>query len=161
MSDHEMVDEVVNLDVAESLWTLGLLKPAQLPNIGVRALEAGFDSPALRQLAGLEPSELTDAERLFRKTLSELGRGSLAPRQAAMNYAVYISEAICSGREDPYSGARKIWKATLSVSDKPFHDLDPFIYAFSECASRPEDREFFLAEIIKEAARLLERSKVN
>jgi hypothetical protein len=152
-----MAERIFDFDMAEAMWTLGLLTSDMLPGIAVRALEAGLDSPSLRQLAGLDSTDLAEAEHLFRKTLSELGREILTTRQAALNYAFYISQEICSGREEPYSGARKIWKATLAVEDKPFHDLDPFVYAFSEYASRPEDRGLFSAGIIKEAARVVEQ----
>lgn len=146
----------MNLEVAESMWVLGLLDSDLIPGIATEALMAGIDSPLLRQLAGLEQNELQDSDQLFRKTLLELGKGHLTKNQAVMNYAIFISEQIVAARENPYEGARKIWKATLKLDDRNFHDLDAFLYAASEFPSRPEDQGFFSAEIIKEAKRLLE-----
>src|SRR4030067_2696642 len=102
-----MSEDVLELEVAEALWTLGLLKLDLLPNVAIKALESELDSPSLRQLAGLDISELGDADRLFEKTLRELGREKLTRTQAVLSYAVYVSNEIVSGREEPHCGARK------------------------------------------------------
>jgi hypothetical protein len=156
-----MLEDSLDLEVAEALWILGLLDLHLLPQVAAKALENGTDTPALRQLAGLTTSEVGDVEKLFSKTLRELDRQPLTPRDALSRYAVAISKDIVSGRQDPFSGARKIWKATLQVEDHTFHDFDPFIYACSEYAARPQDRAFFSTEIMKEAARVVERNEAS
>ena len=146
----------MEFDTAEALWTLGMLNSPSLPSVATSALTEGLDSPALRQLAGLISVEESDATQLFSRALRELARGNLSKRLAAMKYALFISSEIVSGHIEPYRGARKIWEATLRVQEDDFHDLDPFIYAASEYDSRPEDRDYFLSEIIKEATRLIQ-----
>jgi len=110
-----------------------------------------MDSRTLRILAGLTHDEATDATNLFKQALEELGMSEITRSDAARICASAISRQIISGDLSPQEGANKIWDASIRVNDPGFHDLDPFIYAASELQSRPQDREFFNREIVKEA----------
>lgn len=154
----KMPENLSHLDVVQSMWTLGMISTSSMPDIATDLLVAGFDSPSLRQLAGLTQEELYCAEELFRKTLVECERRNFTIKESVMKYAFFVADEIVSGRESPYEGARKIWKATLKLDEPNFHELDTFSFAASEYPGRPEDQAFFSAEIVKEAKRLLEES---
>ena len=75
----------------------------------------------------------------------------MEPTDALKRYAKVVSTSILAAETPPLDGARRIWRATLYVGAHGWHDLDAFIYAASEAESRPEDRQFFEAAILKEA----------
>lgn len=135
----------------QALWVLGLLAADRLPEVARGALEAGLDSPSLRMLASLMPNELAEAPDLFVRSWTELGFLPMSRPAAARKYAIVVSGQIASGVITPEDGAKKIWDASVRVNDPSFHELDTFIYAASELQSRPEDRDFFNGEILKEA----------
>ncbi len=141
----------MNMDFAQALWELGLLGVERLPEIALQALEAGVDSPALRMLAGLMGSEREEASKIFKQALKELRLPELSRQSAARVYAIEISKQILNGEISPQDGANKLWAASIQVKDPDFHELDHFIYAASELESRPEDKDFFNAAILKEA----------
>ena len=134
---------------------LGQLDAAELPEAAVSALDAGLDSPALRVLAGLSNAELDEARELLETALMELGVPVPTARDAIMVLARIAASEIANGRITPYGGAKRIWEITLCAPRMVVPELDPFIYAASEWEDRPDDREHFTKEIIREAQRLL------
>ena len=150
---------MMDILIAQSLWVLGLLDAAKLPDVGVKALEAGMDSRALRMLAGLMQDEIEEAPELFEQVLNELSLPILDRPNAARLCAKMISSKILSGELSPQEGANRLWDVSVKVNDPSFHDLDTFIYAASELSSRPEDQEFFYREIVKEAESWAKRTR--
>lgn len=142
----------MSLDEIEVLWALKLLPIDKLPQTAIDLLEAGYDSQPLLELAGLSKSELTEATDLFAKVLFEIGRTPLSKREAALRYTGLISKEIILGKISPYNGAKQIWRASIGL-EEPLHEVDTFVYAASEFEDRPDDRDFFADEIVKEARR--------
>ena len=143
----------MELLLAQALWVLGFLSDERLPEeIGVRGLESGLDTKSLRILANLMPSDALNAHELFIDVLKESGLPLMEKADAARFYARAISRQILRAEISPYDGAKRIWDASIRVSDPRFHDLDTFVYAASELESRPEDADFFNGEIMKEAS---------
>jgi hypothetical protein len=141
----------MNMNLVQALWVLEFLATEQLPEVALKALEDGVDSPALRMLAGLVKNEIAEGTKIFVKALKELGLPLLSRRDAACVYAIAVSKQILSGEISPQDGANKLWNVSIRVNDPSFHELDTFIYAASELQSRPEDQDFFNTEILKEA----------
>jgi hypothetical protein len=143
------------LDIAEAqaFSVLGMLPREKLPAIAQRALEQGLDDPSLRILAGLTNGELDEAVVRFAKTLTGLGYGAMEKADALRICINVISLQIIKSEIAPYEGARLIWRAAREVDGS--HEADPFIYAASEYEDRPNDRQFFAREILKEAKRRL------
>jgi hypothetical protein len=56
-----------------ALWRIQKLPPERVPGIAIEALEAGFDSPALRRLAALQEPSSADIGTLFDQAMNELG----------------------------------------------------------------------------------------
>lgn len=142
----------MTLDTAEVLWVLNLIEPKTLSDIAVQLLSQGVDCHSLRLLAGLTSKELTDASSLFEQVLKELKRPIMSKKNAALSYTRLISDQILQGTISPYDGARKILEVNFSLNP-PLDEVGNFIYAVSEYDERPEDRDFFISEIIKEAKR--------
>ncbi|MEJ2367729.1 MAG: hypothetical protein P8Z49_05125 [Acidobacteriota bacterium] len=126
-------------------WVLGSLPSDGLPALATRCMEDGMDSESLRRLAGLLPSETTDARRLFQRALTELKAPVLDIAEATRILTVKFSRQIVQGELTPEEGANMIMHLSFQVSSKigNFHDLDPFVYAASELQSRPDDREIY------------------
>lgn len=147
----------MELLLAQALWVLGFLPDERLPQeIGVKGLESGLDTETLRILASLMPNEALEAHQLFENVLKEFGLPVLGRADAARVYAREISRQILSAELSPCDGANRLWDASIRVNsargnEPRFCDLDTFVYAASELESRPEDAEFFNAEIMKEA----------
>jgi hypothetical protein len=142
-----------DLHAAVAAWVLGFIDVQDLPRVATEALSRGTDGLALRQLAGLTPVEIDEATNLFSRALHELGFPIPDKRRAALQYAARVSSLIVAREITPYHGAKSLWRASLAVGDRSFHELDPFIYAASEYEDRPEDRALFEASILEEAKR--------
>lgn len=112
-------------------WKLGQLRGEELPAIAVRALEAGFESAALAQLALMRQPTLRDAEPHLREALRDLGIREPDRHAAGMWLARYFAARIDSGELTPYEGARRIWQDVAAVIGSP-ESLHPFVSAASE-----------------------------
>jgi len=137
-----MQTEFGSLDLVAAKWALGLVPSEALPRIAVDALEAGFDTPSLRRLAGELRPLLAETGPLFEEVLGELGVAipdkSRAALVIAKSYAIQITE----GSLSPYEGAREIWQIELAVEGL-MTELGPFVYWASEWqeADSPGRRE--------------------
>ena len=71
--------EVRRMDMseAEAFWVLGLLPKERVPAIAQDALEAGFDTPSLRILAGLTTYELDEVASRFKEDFVFDGAGEV------------------------------------------------------------------------------------
>ena len=143
------------LDIAAAKLVLGLLYAEVVPEIGTRALVEGYDSPALRVVAGLIEAQSDEAIPLFKQALSELTWPLPNQREAVLLLARELAAQVLRGELSPYQGAKKIWWLTREA-DEVGHELDPFIYAASEWEDRPEDRPLFERAIMEEAKALVD-----
>lgn len=145
------------LERAAARTVLGLFESDDMAQVAVQALELGCDSPALRVLAGLNPSEAHEAGPLFQRVLLECNVAVPSKRSAVMHLAREIAGEILAGRTSAHVGAKQIWDLARRASDEDFPQLDPFVYTASEWEDRPEVRSA-LEEDITAAARDLVNS---
>jgi hypothetical protein len=90
-------------------YVTGNITSDQLPEIGEKGLEEGFDTPSLCILAGLNKNESPfQIEHYFRMTLDELKITLPDKRQAAIEYAFAIVDKIIEGKKDVIEGTREI-----------------------------------------------------
>jgi len=111
-------------------WVLGLIPSQALPKIATHALEAGLDSPALRELAGELYPTLGASGPLFEQILDEVGIDIPDRSRAGLVLARAYAAQITDGTLSPYEGARKIWRIQIEVALRP--ELDSFVYWASE-----------------------------
>jgi hypothetical protein len=147
---------------AAALWALGELGSEQLPNVAATALERGFDSAALRQLAGELDATTATCEPLFRRALAELSIPFPDRRAAQIGVALYHARRIVDGTVSPYQGARAIWRGAAidaQVDHSPnWHILVPFVGLASEYEDDPDNREAYAKDIMEAARTLLRNS---
>jgi hypothetical protein len=103
-------------------WTLGHLTGDQAVDWAVKALEAGFDSPSLRILAGLDVGRqvhLFEAEQYLEKSFAELDLEIPDRDLVLWNYANEIASEIASGRLDPELGIDEMHRKVVDPLGHP------------------------------------------
>lgn len=120
------------------------------------ALVAGFDSPSLRTLAGLDLEgqvNAADATPLVEAALSQLGIARPSFEEAARQYLREVAKAIVCGDLAPRPAAELVHRRVVSPLNHP-EDLMPWCYVWegnaSDCSRslKPHEED---AEIIKVA----------
>jgi hypothetical protein len=104
---------------------------------GVSALEAGFDSPSLRLLAGLDGEGVvttSDARPLLDAALGEIGVSTSTLEEAGRLYVREISWSIVRGEVAPRAGADLVHERVVGPLGHP-HDLMPWCYVWEGNAS--------------------------
>jgi len=159
----------MNRPLTLTLWALGRLPSEQLPQVATDWLAEGFDSPSLRQLAGVGSPVMSEVGPLFEKVLAELEIAAPKKEAALMFLARHYAQQIIEGGISPYDGARKIWWQITNALDKPGQLLLTFVGAASELEELPErtlqdgyDRKTYAREleatIVSGARELLNRT---
>ena len=154
-----------DLELAHARFVLRLVPPEALPDLACRALEAGFDSPSLRLLAGESSPTWEPAAALARATFAELGLATLSEAEAKLRVAQHWAKLLLAGDLTPYEGARHIADECCSARLDPDAPWDAFYSLASEHedylgerASDPERYDALVSrceEEIHEAARRL------
>jgi hypothetical protein len=140
-----------------ALLALDLLSADNVEALATVALEDGFDGARLRRLAGGPSFEQPAVDEIL-TAFAEIGVALPARRDAARHLAKVMSSDIVNGVVDPIEAARDLAAIAREVG-AGFHELDPFVYAWSEGEGRPRDREFFRQAIVAEAARWVDTGK--
>jgi len=100
----------------------------QLPDIGVRGLEEGLDTPSLCILAGLDKNENPfQIEQYFKLTLEELKFELPDRRQAAIEYSLAIVDEILDGKKDIIKGLSEIHYNSIESFDF-FSETNEYCY---------------------------------
>jgi hypothetical protein len=153
---------IVTLREAAAFNVLGLLTSEDIPSVAVRALEQGYDSPALQQLAAESTAPASNITPLFARALSELSVSSPERNAARLIVARFYARRILDGTLSPYEGACKIW---LGPANDALQESEPeqvsswlklrfFIGLASEYEVDPEHREAYEREIVNVAREL-------
>jgi len=154
------------LSIAEARFTLGRLPPIAFSEVGVCLLEAGHDSEAVRSLAALREDEAPSAgSKLFRRVLTELGRGPLSREDGLRLYLGVVSRQILAGEVSPCQGVRQIWTEAIEAHrDGDSWDGNPayprellFLIGLAGDCEDPLTREWAENSARATAARTVER----
>jgi hypothetical protein len=78
--------------VARDYW-LKPIYPEQMPYVAAELLASGYDSPSLREAAGVSAADSREARRLFIEALQELGVWLDEERQAALWQAASLARS--------------------------------------------------------------------
>ena len=111
-------------------WHLNSATAAHAAQWATDALEDGFDSPAVRELAGLDLDPLAsvfEAEHVLLQALRELSIPFPEKATALRAYAVFLAGEISAGRLDPVAGVRKVHQCVVSPLNHP-EDVMPWCY---------------------------------
>lgn len=90
-------------------YATGYLVSDDLPEVAVKGLNEGLDSPSLRKLAGLSQADTRyEGKEYFEKALDELNISIPDERTAALQYAFGIVEDILAEERELLDGTREI-----------------------------------------------------
>lgn len=142
----------LNADIEK--YVLGSLLSDDLPRVALEALEAGYDSPSLRQVAGASGADPRDINDLFIRALTELRIQMPSPADAALSLARQIAGEVVQGTISPYEGARRIW-FDVYVRFPELTRLRPFVGLASEYEDDELHREKYSATIMEECRHFL------
>jgi hypothetical protein len=157
MNATTMTKNKIKIDLIEALWFFGKLSAEELPIFATQAINSGFDSPALRKLAGIQHAALHDVKSLFEQCLIDMGRAPLSKCEAGLRLAHTIAAQIVSGEITPYEGARKIWW-DIWEECRELTELKAFVGLASGYEDEPDHRQDYVNDIVKEAHKLCSRS---
>ena len=140
------------------VYTLGEFAVEGLPAEAANALESGFDSPSLRQLAAADSADTDWIRVLFTESMRELGIAMPSPPEAALMWARCIAREIVRGAIGPYEGATQIWRKIFTRFPS-LTELRPFVGLASEYEDDPAHREDYCRLIVEESKALLATEK--
>jgi len=83
--------------------------PEGLPSVAADALMAGFDSPSLRQLAGMQPSDYQQARDVFMAALRELGLPVPEADDARWCLVREWAQEMLDGQRSSHEASKLIW----------------------------------------------------
>ena len=160
-SSQEAGSTLATLRLAAARRQFDLLPSSELPELAMRALETGFASASIRELAGELHPTWADSGPLFERILHDLRIVTPPPPEAAHALARHYAEQILSGAVSPYEGARHIWWRVANYF-RDERELWQRYSIFVGLASQWEDYEAgrpeFERQICDEAAKLLNRN---
>lgn len=161
----------MNREHALALWTLHRLPSGMLPSLACDWLSDSFDSPALRELAGVLSPTMSEVGPLFERAVKDLDFDLPTKEEALWFLARLHAQQIVDGVVTPYEGARRIWWEVSNAMDHSDQLLLSFVGGASELEDLPErtaqdgyDRTKYardLEEGIVQSARELLRRESN
>lgn len=137
---------------------LGKLSSSELPHLAMFALEAGLDSPSLRELAGELHPTWADSGPIFERILRDFGITQSSKPQSINALARYYAEQILSGAISPYEGALRIWQEVANElwGDRElWQKYSIFVGLASEWEDYPPGRPDYERQIRDEAQVIL------
>jgi hypothetical protein len=146
----------MQFEYEEALYRTGQLRGEDLPAIASRMIEAGFDAPAVCELASMRSPTLRDSAQLFEQALASLGRARLTEDRAWLLVREGLLRAVARGEMEPFEGAAKLH--LLWIDLKYPTDLSIFVGLEDEASEHPEARSEIAGEIQAHATRLLQQS---
>lgn len=129
-------------------YVLGLLPVDELPTIALDAIQAGYDSPSLRQLAGTGENDTEESHGLFAKAIRELKLPVPTPAEAGLTLARNIASEVLSGAIVPYEGAKRIWDQVYTRLPE-LKQLRPFVGLASEYEDDIAHRDEYARRIVE------------
>jgi len=101
----------MDLDAAQTEWTLGLLPYEQLPELAAQMMVQGFEGPAILDLVGFhKPTRWELPGSLVDRAFLEAGRTPLPLEEAILRMAVRVCSEVVRDDLPPVEGVRKIEK---------------------------------------------------
>lgn len=116
----------------------------------------GLDTPALRELAGLRPSDYQDARDVLMRVASELDLEVPTPDEALWGVVRRWATDLLDGRRSPYEAATLIWWEGWEKLGRP-ESLTPFVGLASEWEDDPLRRGQYEDAMREAAKRVLAR----
>jgi hypothetical protein len=147
------------VEILLARWQLDELGSEEVPRLATEALEAGCDTPTLRQLAGIEGSCRAEVEELLPRFLREVRAERPTTDDAVKAMVDQCARQVVRGELAPSVGATRLWLRSHHFygNDRIWEQLSPFVALASELDDWPDGRAQLEADIVREAAALLDR----
>ncbi|MFJ4681622.1 hypothetical protein [Kitasatospora sp. NPDC088783] len=101
-------------------YVVGLVLTEDLPMEAAQLLAVGFDSPALRDLAGrARRDDAVEIRGLFRQAMGELGTGVPDWESAERCYLHHLAGQLAAGTGTPREVAANIWRRLTEAQTGP------------------------------------------
>jgi len=133
----------------------GLTPPHELPDFATELLVLGYDSPSLRELAGLPTGDRADAADLWSAVRDELGIRHEEKEEAARFLLRYLAEETAGQRIDVLAGARLMYRVGWFQLGQP-SELNELLYLLILLDEMPEQRGQTAAELLAFARDLVD-----
>lgn len=134
----------------------GLIPPHELPDFATELLVLGYDSPSLRQVAGLPTGDRADAADLWSDVRDELGIRHENKKEAAKFLLRYWAEETAEQRIDVLAGSRLMYQVAWFPLGQP-SQLNELLYLLDVWDEMPQDREQTAADLLHFAQHLVGR----
>ena len=150
------MQETFNPDTFVAKWYCSKVGPEDMPRFAADALEAGYDGPALRRLAGLIRPSAAEVGILFESALREIGTIQVQSHEQAIIFLSRLTAMdIVEGRIEPLHGADILARYSIILGHPDF--LVQFLQLselprWGEYAPKPKK---LAQDIIAEARQLL------
>ncbi|MBT8162957.1 MULTISPECIES: hypothetical protein [Arthrobacter] len=125
----------------------GLILPHELPDFATDLLVLGYDSPSLRELAGLPQGDRADAADLWKGVRGELGIPTESEEEAAVYLLGYWARETTRGRIDVVAGSKLMYEAAWFPLGQP-KELNELVYLLDIWDEMPHRREQTAAKLL-------------
>ena len=146
----------MNICEALAKYVLQEIPAEELPSVGMEALEAGLDSPSLRQLAGAARDNFNENGRLFMAVVKELGISVPSEAEAGMVKARWLAGLALDGTLPPYDAARQIYYGVYSRF-RQLKELRLIAGLADAYEENENEREHYTRELLLEFKRITGR----
>lgn len=143
----------MNALTLRALWQTGRLYPEQVPGFAVGLLAGGADSPALRELAGMDRPMSAEVAPLLERVFSELGVPSHDAGAAWLITAREVAVRAVACTAAPYDAAHSLYGLWSDYGWPP--QLAVFLELTDEWEDFPEGRPHPEARILVACEQLL------
>jgi hypothetical protein len=152
----------MDIGLFQAQWILGMFPAAQVPDFAASLMVAGFEGPAILELASFhKPTRWDIKDELVQRALAETGAKQISTSEARRRVAEDIARKIISREIHPYDGAHLIWSDVVDDDDW-LEDLAPFVGLASEYEDlEPSRRAEYLPHIIAYAKEFVEKRSAS
>ena len=133
------VSRTAGMDLAllQAHWMIGTIPPEAVPDAAIALLEAGVDTPAIRELAGLIRPVSAEVHPVLERVFEESNLPSISADEAGWRVAFHTARQITTGQISPRAGASRLWGLWGDL-DHP-DALSYFVYLAADYGEGPKD----------------------
>jgi hypothetical protein len=144
----------MDLDRAQTEWTLGRFASEELPELAAQMMIQGFDSPAILELASFHRPPDVPAE-LVRRAFRDCGRAPLSREDAELRHV----ESLLRANAPAADILSAVWHLAELMWEGPLSELTRLAHDWSEAVDDPRRRETLEDHVPAAARRYLEKRR--
>lgn len=155
------VEMPYDFEVVQAMWTLGRFPPGLLPDVAAEAMVAGFEGPAVLDVASYHPPLLDGIDKAMDAALREMGRPPMTRSRAAWLVARYLARFVTAGKLNAYEWGKEMGSYWMDMSREMLEYQDVgLLYGLADSyEDYPESRNKYLREMLEEARAFATRAE--